>query len=78
MGFGLNWKRVGALAAALFGFLIILHNGESYECRACNAVVFQGDRVVLVVAPRGGGPLVAAGAFPVSDVRAIVELRDEV
>ena len=66
------------MLVALFGFLIILHNGESYECRACNAVVFQGDRVVLVVAPRGGGPLVAAGAFPIADVKAVIELRDEV
>ena len=66
------------MLVALFGFLIILHNGESYECRMCNAVVFQGDKVVLVVAPRGGGPLVAAGAFPIADGKAVVELRNEV
>ena len=66
------------MLVALFGFLIILHNGDQYECRMCNAVVFQGDKVVLVVAPRGGGPLVAAGAFPVSEVKAVVELRNEV
>jgi hypothetical protein len=78
MGVGLNWRRVLALAAALFGFLIILHNGDQYECRMCNAVVFSGGRLVLLVVPRGDGPVVAAGAFPIADVKAIVEMRDEV
>lgn len=78
MGVGLNWKRVGALAAVLFGFLIILHNGDQYECRACNAVVFSGDKIVLLVVPRGDGTMIAAGAFPIADVKAVIELRDEV
>jgi hypothetical protein len=66
-----------AFLAALFGFLIILQSGEAWECRACNAVVFQGSRLVLLVLERGGD-VIPVGQFEVSDVKAIVELRDEV
>jgi hypothetical protein len=71
-------RRVLAMVAVLFGFLIILHSGESYECRMCNAVVFSGDKIVLLVVPRGDGTMIAAGAFPIADVKAVIELRDEV
>jgi len=71
-------KRILAMIAVLFGFLIILNNGDQYECRLCNAVVFSGDKIVLLVVPRGDGTMIAAGAFPISEVKAIIELRDEV
>jgi hypothetical protein len=35
-------------------------------------------RFLLLVVPRGDGTMIAAGAFPVSEVKAIIELRDEV
>jgi hypothetical protein len=77
-GRGRGWRGIVSLLVLLFGFLIILNNGDQYECRMCNAVVFRGDRIVLVVVPRGEGPVVAAGAFPIADVKAVMELRDEV
>lgn len=35
-------------------------------------------RFLLLVVPRGDGTMIAAGACPVSEVKAIIELRDEV
>ena len=65
------------LLVALFGFLVLMNSGEAWECRACNAVIFDGPRIVLLVLERGGD-VVPVGRFLCSDVKAIIELRDEV
>ena len=71
-------KRILAIIAVLFGFLIVLNNGDQYQCRLCNMILFRDGNVVLLVVPRGGDTAMFAGAFKIEDVKAIVELRDEV
>ena len=53
-------------------------NGCCFDFVRCSVRGGVFDQLVLLVVPRGDVPVVAAGAFPIADVKAVIELRDEV